>query len=223
MTPQEQSIPYGYCHCGCGKTTTIAQRNDKMFGYVIGVPRRFRVGHQARIRPSTEEAVPFKINGVYCRLISLGRDLYTIVNESDYVWLMQWKWGVRWSERARAFYVGRTEIVAKKTVRIIMSRAICDAPSDRDVDHANHNTFDNTRKNLRICTTSENVCNSRRRVTNRSGHKGVDFMPSHGKWRARITIQGETIHLGMFGSRDEAIAEYTAAAIRLHRNFAFIE
>ena len=27
MTPSESIIPYGFCHCGCGRKTSIALRN----------------------------------------------------------------------------------------------------------------------------------------------------------------------------------------------------
>lgn len=44
----ENSIPYGYCHCGCGKKTTISQVNNKRRGYVRGNPNKFFTGHKNR-------------------------------------------------------------------------------------------------------------------------------------------------------------------------------
>lgn len=46
--------PYGYgmCHCGCGQRTTIADRNHTRGNVVKGVPRRFLLGHYARIQHS---------------------------------------------------------------------------------------------------------------------------------------------------------------------------
>ena len=38
-------IPYGYCHCGCGGKTKIAERDNKYRGYIKGEPRRFIYGH----------------------------------------------------------------------------------------------------------------------------------------------------------------------------------
>lgn len=45
---EESTIPYGYCHCGCGQKTAIARFNYPKFFHVIGEPKRFIVGHNAR-------------------------------------------------------------------------------------------------------------------------------------------------------------------------------
>lgn len=39
------NIPYGYCHCGCGQKTRIAERTDRTNGWVKGEPKRFINGH----------------------------------------------------------------------------------------------------------------------------------------------------------------------------------
>lgn len=38
------------CECGCGQPAPIATRNDRAKGYVLGQPRRFIIGHNARRR-----------------------------------------------------------------------------------------------------------------------------------------------------------------------------
>ncbi len=43
-----EAIPYGYCHCGCGKKTTIAKYDYPRYGHVKGEPKRFCRGHAAR-------------------------------------------------------------------------------------------------------------------------------------------------------------------------------
>lgn len=43
-------IPYGYCHCGCGKKTAIAKDTNKKRGAVKGEPLRFLPGHTSRSR-----------------------------------------------------------------------------------------------------------------------------------------------------------------------------
>lgn len=43
------SIPYGYCHCGCGERTTVAPQADNRYGYKQGEPRKFINGHAQRI------------------------------------------------------------------------------------------------------------------------------------------------------------------------------
>ena len=72
VTPPETIIPYGYCHCGCGEKTKISKENHPSRGVFKGEPRTFLPGHNANTRQVViEEAKPFKIDGVYCRLIPL--------------------------------------------------------------------------------------------------------------------------------------------------------
>jgi hypothetical protein len=40
------NIQHGFCHCGCGQKTKIAQQSVAKYGWVKGEPRRFINGHQ---------------------------------------------------------------------------------------------------------------------------------------------------------------------------------
>lgn len=55
-----------------------------------------------------------------------------------------------------------------KNVPILMHRLIAETPLDKHTDHLNHNTLDNRKINLKICSRSENMQN---RITS-SGHAG---------------------------------------------------
>lgn len=44
-----ESIPYGYCHCGCGQKTRIATRTYSKKGIRKGQPLRFCTGHSRPI------------------------------------------------------------------------------------------------------------------------------------------------------------------------------
>lgn len=45
MTPPQENIPYGYCHCGCGQKTSLVKSSNKTLGVTRGEPRRFISGH----------------------------------------------------------------------------------------------------------------------------------------------------------------------------------
>jgi len=48
---EETDIPYGYCQCGCGQKTSIAEFNKAKPGWVKGEPRRFVQYHHLSIAP----------------------------------------------------------------------------------------------------------------------------------------------------------------------------
>ena len=39
------TIPEGYCQCGCGQKTPLAKRTDPRFGHIKGQPTKYLVGH----------------------------------------------------------------------------------------------------------------------------------------------------------------------------------
>lgn len=67
---------------------------------------------------------------------------------------------------------------------IKLHRFITNCPLDKVVDHINHNTLDNRKSNLRICSRFENQQNLR---SCKSGHPGVYFKKTRGKWVGNIS------------------------------------
>ena len=101
-----------------------------------------------------------------------------------------------------------------KKIRIKIHRLIAEATkiiegivynSDMIVDHANRNTCDNTRENLRLCTKSQNAMNSKARKDNFSGYKGVSWKKDKKKWKAYLSVNGKQIHLGYFDRLEDAV------------------
>jgi len=101
-----------------------------------------------------------------------------------------------------------------------MHRYIINAPKKMEVDHINGNKSDNRRCNLRLCTHSENQCNSGCQSNNTSGYKGVSWDKHNNKWRAKICINNKQIHLGLFTDKEEAAQEYNKASLKHHGRFA---
>lgn len=95
-----------------------------------------------------------------------------------------------------------------------MHRFILDAPDGVSVDHANGNTLDNRRCNLRLATASQQTCNRRKPRGSRTPYKGVQQL-GRGRWTARVSA-----HLGVFSTPEEAARAYDAAALHLHGAFA---
>lgn len=51
MTNSDSTIPYGYCHCGCGQKTNIASQSDRASGRIKGQPSRYLRNHDKRKAP----------------------------------------------------------------------------------------------------------------------------------------------------------------------------
>lgn len=58
----QTEIPYGYCHCGCGKLTNIAKQTNAAYGHIKGEPVRFCRWHNNH--PPVEERFWANINKV---------------------------------------------------------------------------------------------------------------------------------------------------------------
>jgi len=79
------------------------------------------------------------------------------------------------------------------------------------------------RKNLRICTHSENVKNRKKSKNNTSGFKGVFKNGTNKRWRAKIRCNGKQINLGYFDTKLEAYEAYCAACEKYHKEFSNIK
>lgn len=92
-TPNNNKIPYGYCHCGCGELAPIAQKNHTKSGYIKGEPTRFVKGHHKRMnRKSAKERFWEKVN-------KAGKD-------DCWEWIASrhdWGYGQFWTGEYRAF------------------------------------------------------------------------------------------------------------------------
>lgn len=84
------------------------------------------------------------------------------------------------------------------------------------IDHIDMDRSNNRIENLRECTQSQNLANTRRLSTNTSGFKGVSRVSGSAKWRATIGRR----HLGVFDTPEEAHAAYVAAAKKKFGEFA---
>lgn len=78
---------------------------------------------------------------------------------------------------------------------------------DAAIDHINGNPSDNRIANLRLVSFRENLQNKKR---HRAG--SLPGATRQGdRWFARITVEGKAIHLGTFGSEQEAHEAYCNA------------
>jgi hypothetical protein len=90
------------------------------------------------------------------------------------------------------------------------------------VDHENFDRSDNRWKNIRHANFNQN--NHRRIIApNATGFRGVTFIKTSGRWRAKISVQKTTVHLGVFPTAEEAHRAYADAAKKYYGDFATTE
>ncbi len=92
----------------------------------------------------------------------------------------------------------------------------------RQVDHINHNQFDNTNENLRIATKSQNNANRRKKSNTSSKYKGVSWKAYRDYWEVCIKVKGQYIYLGHFKDEIEAAKAYNVAALKYFGEFALL-
>jgi hypothetical protein len=89
-----------------------------------------------------------------------------------------------------------------------------------DIDHKNLARDDDRIDNLREATRSQNLANREKKISNRSGYKGVSFDKSRGRWQSSISCDKKRKNLGRFNCPTAAYLAYCRAAKELHAEFA---
>ncbi len=146
-------------------------------------------------------------------LIPLTKGYETLVDESDLDRVSRHSWCADVRKSGAVYAVAR--IMNKKTY---LHRFIIGEPCV-SVDHANVNTLDNRRLNLRVAGASKNGAN-KRSVRVDKNYKGVYFHKSTGKWASQITSMYRHYYLGLFEDPIEAAMEYDMAAKSLFGSYA---
>lgn len=100
-----------------------------------------------------------------------------------------------------------------------LHREIMGNPEGLVVDHINGDILDNRKYNLRVCTTKENIRNSKPQEGT-STYKGVSWDKDRNKWIAQIKVDRKGIHLGRFDSEIQAAEAYDNAAINYYGEYA---
>ena len=102
----------------------------------------------------------------------------------------------------------------------LMHRFIMNCPSDKIVDHINHDALDNRKINLRIGSRQNNNVNTRSRGGS-SKYKGVSFATDGSKWISRLKHKDKTYRLGRFTNEEDAGRAYDLKAVEIHGEWAY--
>jgi type V secretory pathway adhesin AidA len=151
--------------------------------------------------------------------ISMPHGKVTVVDEADFERLSQWNWHV--DGKGYALRTGRKSDGPLCRKGIFMHRQIMGVTDPSvEVDHHDHNTLNNQRSNLRLCSSLGNHANASLQVNTTSGYKGVSFDKRKKRWQSRLKVKGEQIFLGYFSTKEQAAVTYNRAAIKHFGAFA---
>jgi hypothetical protein len=131
------------------------------------------------------------------------------IDDEDFPEISKYRWRISKSNKTKTYIKGGP------CSAIYMHRFIMQANDGFDVDHIDGDTFNNKRSNLRICIHSDNLCNSRRRSDNKSGHRGIGYDKKGDRWVAETTYRGSRIRIGRYKTKEEAVAKYEEYAREL--------
>ena len=190
------------CLCDCGRTR-------KVIGSYLRNGRITSCGHERPFRLENE----YDLSGEYGICYMGNRRAFFLFDIEDYEKIKDYHWFV--SHYGYAYCSKNNK--SYKAHRIIM-----DCPDGLEVDHINHDTLDNRKSNLRICSHGNNMKNMPKR-NSQSGITGVTHNKKYGYWIARIGLNKTTKHLGCFKNKEDAISARKQAEIEYFGEFANTE
>ena len=156
--------------------------------------------------------------------IELTQGQYALVDDKDYEWLNQYKW-YACKERPGNFYAVRNSSGAngkRHTIKMHRQLLGLEYGDKREGDHWDHNTLNNCRNNIRICTHKQNGMNRKPDRNTSSRYRGVSWNTWAKKWVAQTTIDGERTHLGYYNDEEIAALAFDLVARKAYGKFAYL-
>lgn len=138
------------------------------------------------------------------------------IDREDIEKISKYRWFV--NKNSAGNYYALTNVTAEKyrCTSILMHRYIMGFPIEI-IDHANRDSLDNRKVNLRPATRAQNAANAGLRKS-KTGYRGVRTHTLNST--ARISIGGKEIYLGKFPTPLEAALAYDTAAKEHFGEFA---
>ena len=212
------NVPYGFCWCGCGQKTTVADRPDKLSGVKTGEPRHYLPGHNGRKGPNQCVHRPDGITEIILEQRKRQSSLSCFVDTADYPLVRNYRWAVYEGGRNNTVYVA----ASIEGHRVKLHDLILPKVSGKTVDHRDLNGLNNRRLNLRYATGSQQTVNQVRHYKKKktSQYRGVSFHAATGKWRVQVVDNQKHYSYGLYSTEIEAAQIYNEKATQHFGEFA---
>jgi len=151
--------------------------------------------------------------------IPLSRGLVALCDDEDFEQLSAFSWCAVRTPKANTFYaashLGKKLNQPKTMHRFLM-------PGVPRIDHKNRNGLDNRRENLRSCSASQNISNSKLFRHNTTGYRGVVKIKGSepARYLSRLKLNGKQLYFGTYNDPREAALVRDAKALELLGEFA---
>jgi hypothetical protein len=148
---------------------------------------------------------------------------YTLVDDGDYEEVSKHRWYV--NARGYAAWNERLDKVSTQHYHWrlhLMHREIMRAQKGQILDHADGDKLNNQKSNLRFCTHSENMSNTRYKKFSKSGYRGVREFHTKKGWYGAIRKDKVFYWSSVCRTPVEAAIWYNDMARKLHGEFAVL-
>lgn len=200
--PEHLKNPGAYweCQCECGNTVVIKSTD---------------ITRKSQLSCGKCSTNTFDVSGSFGigRTVN-GEEFY--FDKEDYELIKKYSWS-----KTKAGYIMAWDTILQRF--IYLHRLLTGLLDDKEyvVDHRNHNTVDNQKENLRVCTHQENIMNSKISKNNTSGVVGVIWNSNINKWGARIMVNYKTINIGYYENFEDAVIARRQAEEKYFGEFAY--
>ena len=186
ITPQGVHIARWLCQCDCGSDPIKVTGNSLKTGSVksCGCSRR----KYNKYDLSGEYGIGWTSN--------TNKEFYFDLDDYDKIKGYCWR---EITNKNNGYHEIVTRDFDKKMIR--MHWVIC----GKHYDHADRNTFNNRKYNLRRANSMENARNYSKQKNNTSGFSGVSWDKQCSKWVAYINIEKKRKKIGRFKNKNDAI------------------
>lgn len=191
IRPSGQKQVTWLCECECGKLTVVEGaelRNGSTTS--CGCFQREYVSNSRKKHNKYDLSGEFGIG-----YTSHGDEFYFDLD--DYEKIKDYCW----RKRKDGMFDAKTRNNGNQ--RILLHRLILN--TDLQVDHIEHNRYDNRKSKLRVVDNSKNQMNKNIAKNNKSGVKGVIWHKRDLIWEAYISVNNNHIYLGRYKNLQDAI------------------
>ena len=194
------------CKCDCGNPTVVDLNSLRS-----GNTASCGCLQKQRVSEANSKANEYNLTGeIGIGYTSNGEQF--LFDKEDYKLIKNYCWCINEG------YVAAKERSTGKYIRL--HSLIMHPGKNEVVDHINHDTRNNCKNNLRICSQANNAKNTSRKKNNTSGISGVTWHKQRNKWQANINVSGRRIHLGVFTSKADAIRTRVKAELEFYKEYA---